>query len=64
MNRDELLHQLRLLSSGTIAVLIGDGRYAAIDAAQNTWIQAAFNLSDVEIKTFGSWRDFVENHPA
>ena len=60
MSRNELLHQLRVLSSGTIAHIIGDCRYKAIDAAQAAWLDiAADELSADELKTIDSWIDFV-----
>ncbi len=60
MSRNELLHQLRVLSSGTIAHLIGDCRYKAIDAAQAAWLDiAADELSADELKSIHSWMDFV-----
>ena len=60
MSRNELLHQLRVLSSGTIAHLIGDCHYKAIDAAQAAWLDiAADELSADELKSIHSWMDFV-----
>ena len=60
MSRAELLHDIRIMSSGTIANLIDDCRYKAIDAAQAAWLDiAAEELTDDEISGFESCFDFV-----
>ena len=59
MTREELKRQIRLLSSGTIANLIGDPRYSAIDAAQSEWLTAADETSENAIGTFKAWSDFI-----
>ena len=64
MKRTELLYQIRMLSSGTIASIIGDNRYKAIEAAQYTWILAAEQIEDKDVKVLKSWMDFIEKYPA
>ena len=47
-----LADQARLISSGTIASLIGDSRYTRIDDEQARFVEFCEMISDTSIKTW------------
>lgn len=59
MTKNEAIKAIRLTSSGTIAAIIGNAKYTAIDAAYCDWILAAADAAEDAFKTCNSVWDVV-----
>ena len=60
MTKNQAIKAISLLTSGTIAHIIGSTKYSAIDNAVNTWILKAADMEEEAFKTCESWMDVLE----
>lgn len=57
MSKSEAIREISRLTSGTIARIIGNAKYSAIDDAVNRWIITADAMPDDAFTTCENWRD-------
>ena len=60
MSKSEAIREISRLTSGTIARIIGNAKYSAIDDAVNRWIITADAMPDDAFTTCENWRDVLE----
>lgn len=57
MTKGEILRNIRSMSSGTIANLIGNSKYVIIDRAATAAMERASALTDAECKAIETFED-------
>lgn len=60
MTKNQAIREVSLLSSGTIATIIGCAKYERIDEAVNNWICTIANTSESKLESCETWRDVLE----
>ena len=60
MTKNQAIKAISLLTSGTIANIIGCAKYERIDEAVNNWICTIANTSESKFETCESWIDVLE----
>ena len=60
MSKSEAIREIARLSSGTIAGIIGNTKYSAIDDAVNRWIITADAMPDDAFTTCENWHDALK----
>ena len=59
MTKNEAMQQIRLLTSGTIAKIIGSPKYERIDAASCDWILAIADKPENAFEACENWMDVL-----
>ena len=60
MSKSEAIREIARLSSGTIAGIIRNAKYEAIDDALNRWIITADAMPDDAFTSCENWRDALK----
>ena len=60
MNKSEAIREISRLTSGTIAGIIHNAKYSAIDDAVNRWIITADAMPNNAFTTCESWMDALK----
>jgi hypothetical protein len=60
MSKSEAIREIARLSSGTIAGIIGNAKYSAIDDAVSRWIITADAMPDDAFTDCEAWPDVLE----